>query len=155
MTSKPYCAATILRTGYYNNVACSNVAKVERDGRWYCGVHDPVAIKRRRDEADQAQRDVQDARAAERTLWNHENSQRRDAALGRLTALRKVCGLPLAPEAPQAWIPAPVDGMKLATETHPRFGVSFTGGLVLAPAAVEFVTERFMVLDGVLASLKP
>lgn len=26
---------------------CGNTVKVERDGKWYCGVHDPVAKKAR------------------------------------------------------------------------------------------------------------
>ena len=29
---------------------CHNKGKVERDGKWYCGIHDPVAVKKKRDE---------------------------------------------------------------------------------------------------------
>ena len=28
---------------------CEHAAKVERDGKWYCGRHDPEAVKRRDD----------------------------------------------------------------------------------------------------------
>ncbi len=33
---------------YYNTHPCGNLAKVERNGKWYCGTHDPVAIDARR-----------------------------------------------------------------------------------------------------------
>lgn len=40
--------------------ACSNPGKVERDGKWWCGTHDPERVadreekRRRREEAEQA-----------------------------------------------------------------------------------------------------
>jgi uncharacterized Zn finger protein (UPF0148 family) len=45
---------------------CTKTAKVERDGKWYCGTHDPVAVKAR-----------DDARSAVRSAqWNAEQAIR-------------------------------------------------------------------------------
>lgn len=33
---------------------CHNKAKVERDGKWYCGIHDPEAVKQKRDKRNAA-----------------------------------------------------------------------------------------------------
>lgn len=40
--AKPRCCARI----YFKHKACSRTGKVDRDGKWYCGTHDPVAIKK-------------------------------------------------------------------------------------------------------------
>ena len=39
---KQRCCNTKWTYGGYRR-ACTKTAKVERDGKWYCGVHDPVA----------------------------------------------------------------------------------------------------------------
>ena len=31
---------------------CHNNAKIKREGKWYCNMHDPVMIKKRRDKQD-------------------------------------------------------------------------------------------------------
>lgn len=41
------CGKTILGSLGYGR--CGNAAKVERDGKHYCGVHDPVSAKGRRE----------------------------------------------------------------------------------------------------------
>jgi uncharacterized Zn finger protein (UPF0148 family) len=43
------CASTFSGTYGLHHSLCSNNAKYERDGKWYCGTHDPVAIKARDD----------------------------------------------------------------------------------------------------------
>ncbi len=43
----PRCCAS--RWDTYGKHECPNRSKVERDGKGYCGVHDPVAVKRRID----------------------------------------------------------------------------------------------------------
>jgi uncharacterized Zn finger protein (UPF0148 family) len=49
-TVKHNCCA-IASSGFYNTYRskCSKTAKYERDGKWYCGTHDPVAVKARVD----------------------------------------------------------------------------------------------------------
>lgn len=63
----------------YHRYACGNGAKFEREGNWYCGIHDPVKIKERQDakEADWAaefarKRAQDDAREAARKLQAHK-----------------------------------------------------------------------------------
>jgi hypothetical protein len=45
---KPRCCERVQGSGY-NSSQCSKNAKVERDGRHYCGIHDPVAVKAKND----------------------------------------------------------------------------------------------------------
>jgi hypothetical protein len=50
---------------YYGATQCTKRGKVERDGKSYCGIHDPVAVKARkqvRDDAWKAKRDTEDKR---------------------------------------------------------------------------------------------
>jgi len=35
--------------GLFHSHPCQSKAKVEREGKWYCGTHDPVKIKARKD----------------------------------------------------------------------------------------------------------
>ena len=44
--AKTCCASTW--SGYWNK-PCRNIGKVERDGKWYCGIHDPAAVKKKQD----------------------------------------------------------------------------------------------------------
>ena len=39
-------------SGRFHSYQCSKSGKIERDGRWYCGTHDPVRIKEKREERD-------------------------------------------------------------------------------------------------------
>lgn len=41
---------------------CSNLAKVQRDGKWYCGIHDPEAIRRKQERRDAKIREREEAR---------------------------------------------------------------------------------------------
>lgn len=51
--------------------ACGKTAKVEREGKWYCGTHDPVAVSARQAKRDQAR----DEKWAERTrTWKLEQA---------------------------------------------------------------------------------
>ena len=65
---------------------CGRTAKHERDGKWFCGMHDPVAIKAKRD-----------ARLAE---WNDKRSveRRRECVRAHaeemLALLREVAAAP-------------------------------------------------------------
>lgn len=34
-----------LKTDDWHNIRCSNIAKVQRDGKSYCGIHDPVRLE--------------------------------------------------------------------------------------------------------------
>lgn len=82
------CEAAVWARGYFRTYACGKTAKVERDGKWYCGIHDPVRLAEKR-----AARDAEyDRRYAE----NRKHQQLRDAAPELYEALRiarKLIGL--------------------------------------------------------------
>ncbi len=80
---KPKCCA-ITRVSDFRRHECSNNAKVERNGKWYCGAHDPVVRAER-----QAKRDaVDDARhERKRARWRMNV-----AAPGLLAALEDAVG---------------------------------------------------------------
>lgn len=48
MSEKHKCCATV-QGEYSHSYTCGRAAKHEREGKWYCGTHDPVAVKARRD----------------------------------------------------------------------------------------------------------
>ena len=59
------CCEEVFDSLTWRNHPCNNKGKVERDGKWYCGTHDPVAKKER---------------AAKRgpTEWEREMQRRQD-----------------------------------------------------------------------------
>ncbi|MFA4974910.1 MAG: hypothetical protein WC683_20090 [bacterium] len=48
MTDKPKCSERIFRD--YTHYPCQHPAVVERDGKWYCKIHDPEYVKAKREE---------------------------------------------------------------------------------------------------------
>jgi len=53
MKEKRQCEHTKKASLWSNHyVQCPHNAKVERDGKWYCGVHDPVSRRQKQDERD-------------------------------------------------------------------------------------------------------
>lgn len=46
---QPWCHGNLRQHGFFPAPLCGKVAKVEREGKWYCGVHDPVARKAKAD----------------------------------------------------------------------------------------------------------
>ena len=59
--------------GAFGDPVCSMTAKVEREGAWYCGIHDPMAIKQREGAKSAAFNDELNKRAAEK----HSEAQAR------------------------------------------------------------------------------
>jgi len=49
MEEKHTCCASVYSGGYGMVHACGKNAKHERGSKWYCGTHDPVRIKEKRD----------------------------------------------------------------------------------------------------------
>ena len=49
MSEKHVCGAPTYPRGESRYIACGRTAKFERDGKWYCGIHDPVKRKERED----------------------------------------------------------------------------------------------------------
>ena len=78
------CEASLLGGSVWSRhtYACGKTAKVERDGKWYCGIHDPVRVAAKR-----AERDAEYARkCTERSAkWSMER-----AAPDLLAALKAV-----------------------------------------------------------------
>jgi hypothetical protein len=92
--AKPKCCASVWPSGGLRGHPCGRTAKVERDGKWYCGIHDPVA---------QAKRNV--ARH-ERGRWESDRRDlvyKKQAAAAEIVAQVMNCteahGLPPAVEA--------------------------------------------------------
>ena len=48
MSEKHTCCGASWAKGSYRPKTCGKTAKFERDGKWYCGTHDPVAIEAKR-----------------------------------------------------------------------------------------------------------
>lgn len=48
MTEKKQCEAEISDGTGWHCYQCTNNAKIEQDGRWYCGIHDPARREKRR-----------------------------------------------------------------------------------------------------------
>lgn len=46
----------------WRDYPCSKNAKVERDGKWYCGTHDPVKVAERKAKRDAVYLEKHDAR---------------------------------------------------------------------------------------------
>ncbi len=80
-TEKQKCSEIVWPAGAFRGHQCHNSAKVERDGKWFCGTHDPVAVIEKRDKknaefrAEVAARQKLQAEAAAK-----RNEQQRRAA---------------------------------------------------------------------------
>lgn len=48
MSEKKTCCARVNVSWPYKGDPCGKSAKVERDGKWYCGTHGPVRVEERR-----------------------------------------------------------------------------------------------------------
>lgn len=59
---KPTCCGDVWLS--YRWVKCTKTGKVERDGKHYCGIHDPVAIKAKKDKQHAKWKQEWDAEAA-------------------------------------------------------------------------------------------
>lgn len=61
--AQPQCAGSILETGiaWPKYRKCSRHGKIERDGKWYCKQHDPVAAEKRQTESSKRTQAVYDA----------------------------------------------------------------------------------------------
>lgn len=80
----------------FHSHQCSKSGKIERDGKWYCGTHDPVRIKEKREERDRkwsekfrAQRSAREQREKDEA----EQKRRSDLFPELLEALEKLLGM--------------------------------------------------------------
>lgn len=67
------CQERVYGANAFHSHQCGNTAKVERDGRWYCGTHDPVRLREKQAERNakwekkwHAQRAADEAKEAAR-----------------------------------------------------------------------------------------
>ncbi len=60
--------------GDYRSHRCLRNAKIERDGKWYCGTHDPVAKKTRQAAIDARLKPKRDAENERRRRRNAETA---------------------------------------------------------------------------------
>src|SRR4051812_8790364 len=111
MNEKQKCSARVSgegRWGPFHQHPCQKAAKIEREGKWYCGTHDPVA-KKKRDETTRArwqakfEADVNRDRIrshapqlldalSHQIYRNHPYSETCDACLESIKALRSAKG---------------------------------------------------------------
>lgn len=63
---KVKCSQRIYDGTFMGYMACPYNGKIERDGKWYCGRHDPVKVKERRDKSTRAFEEKMEAREAAR-----------------------------------------------------------------------------------------
>jgi uncharacterized Zn finger protein (UPF0148 family) len=64
-TDKPRCSEDVWDGGFRPH-RCRNSGSVERDGKWYCKVHDPIARKERQERRDEEYRAEQERQLARR-----------------------------------------------------------------------------------------
>ena len=62
---------------------CTNKAKVRRGNKWYCGVHDPVAVRARHKKQDEAKRERYRAKCAPITFRDKQDDLRKLSELYR------------------------------------------------------------------------
>lgn len=60
------CCVRVTGSSVWHKYPCSRTAKVERNGKWYCGQHDPEAVKRRQEKSEQRWNEKQTEEAAAR-----------------------------------------------------------------------------------------
>ena len=77
-------------TGYdrfsWRGMQCARAGKVERDGKWYCKQHDPVAVAERKAERDRKWRAECDAKDAARA----EAKRQRELAAACVEAIKQI-----------------------------------------------------------------
>ena len=66
MTAKQSCSEKVFRDWHYYQ--CQKTATVERDGRHYCGTHDPVAVKAKDEARSEKYRREREEAAAKHRL---------------------------------------------------------------------------------------
>lgn len=116
---KPTCSKSVWYAGYHT-FPCTNPGKVQRDGKWYCGIHDPVRLEARRAERvakEKAEFRARQERAARQDAERRERNRRADLFPELVATLETVSafgpqnasgwtwqGLMLAPNnAPNSW----------------------------------------------------
>lgn len=95
------CQKHIYDGGSFRGYSCSRKGKVERNGRWYCNQHDPVAVAerdKRKNEEWERQWEEKKVRRAEQEAQRIDNERK----LAAFPALVEACNLALG-EAP--WCP--------------------------------------------------
>lgn len=76
----------------YEYLVCGKPGKVKYKGKWYCGVHDPVAVELRQKGIDARRKARWDAEAARLRRANEESNERRRRAStydGMLAAMKE------------------------------------------------------------------
>ena len=114
-------------------------------GTWVCGIHDPAAMKAKRDAKYAAWQVKADQEAAFREQAREQKRLRTEAAVARLHALRAALGLPpVEVEFKYPGHEPEVDGVRIDTAT---------GGLQVNAAAADFLVEHLLVLRSTVVSL--
>lgn len=89
------CCTRVHSGGYVRGRQCAKAAKIIRDGKPYCGMHDPVAIKARKDKRNEGWEERWAAnRAARDAIFaaNAERDRRAECFDDLLEALAEIVG---------------------------------------------------------------
>lgn len=70
------CCVRVHSGGYVRGHQCGKAAKVIRDGKPYCGIHDPVAVRARKDKRNAEWKERWDAEAAARAQAEAARAER-------------------------------------------------------------------------------
>lgn len=98
----PLCCATLTSIAGFRERTCKKRAKVERDGRHYCGMHDPVFAKQRKEKfiaTENAKLERNRATRAEAEKSRIEQERRADGFLKLVRGLRQILARGFASEA--------------------------------------------------------
>ena len=89
-TEKHKCCGTVFDRGWPH--PCSKTAKVERSGKWYCGIHDPVAReeKQKKQHAKWAEQWAKEREEAEALAKAKKQKEHRAACFPELLEALKV-----------------------------------------------------------------
>jgi predicted NBD/HSP70 family sugar kinase len=132
----PRCSKRVW-SGSWDKLPCSRRGVIERDGKWYCKQHDPVAVKERNDKNY----------AAMKSEW-----EERDKRANRTLACERACAGIADPEkaireAREALALAIAEIVSLANECQIEFGGKTSPN-------VEDASEHGAVIRAALAGLK-
>jgi hypothetical protein len=100
MSEAHKCCGKTWPAGSYRSVGCRNSGKVERNGQWYCGMHDPVAIEAKNEARNKKYSEKWDAshKAQKAAADKRVEEQRRAGCFDDLLEALKKCAAVCAGE---------------------------------------------------------
>jgi uncharacterized Zn finger protein (UPF0148 family) len=97
MIEKPRCCASV-PSSKWRSSQCSKTGKIEREGKYYCAIHDPVAVKAKNEKwhADWKLKHDAQRREFEEATAKRKEMERRAGCFDELTAALNASAMELA-----------------------------------------------------------